>query len=239
MINLYKGDFRDWLPSQEHFKMLIADIPDNNGLDYNGYDDNLPDSMYTNLLKYVLDSSAYCDILWISYNAKHIALMGHLLHEGFYREEDFTVRHFVQYVSFGYNSQTDFSYCFRPLLRVMRKDVETYPDAIRIQSDRQKAGDKRANPNGKIPPDVWAIHRVNGNSGQRRSWHPTQLNGALYERCIDFSCESGDRVGDLFAGTGTLARAAEGKGLDVSLFEISPFYCEKMAEEFDITPKVR
>lgn len=240
-IDLYQGDYRDWLPSfpARHFKMLFADPPDNVGLGYGGYDDNLDRASYRKLLKYILDSTYYTDILFISYNAKHMSLMGHILEEGWYNDYEFEVRNLVQYISFGYCSQKDFSYCFRPIVRIMRKGVETYPDAVRIESDRQKQGDKRADPRGKIPGDVWPFHRVTGNSRQRRRWHPTQLNEALYERCLDFSCERGDAAGDLFAGTGSMGRAATDRGLDISLFEISETYCGKLADEFNIEPKVK
>ena len=184
----------------------------------------------------------HSEILWVSFNCNHLSLVGHILTDltedkpDLYDDkgQDWDIRYFMQYTTFGMNMKNDFSRCFRPLVRVMRPTAETYPDAVRIESERQRIGDKRADPRGKIPPDVWAIHRVTGNSKQRRRWHPTQLHEALYERCLDFSCVTGDRAGDLFAGTGTIARAAAGKGLDVSMFEISPEYCNRLSEEHEI-----
>jgi DNA modification methylase len=75
---------------------------------------------------------------------------------------------------------------------------------------------------------------VTGNSKQRRAWHNTQLNEALYERCILFSTKPGDRIADLYAGTGTMARASKDLDLDVDLYDISEFYCGKIAEEFGV-----
>jgi len=237
-MRLYNCDFRDRLwESGEKYKMIFADPPDNIDLSYEDYEDTLSPEMYRELLAHTLQAIGVCDILWVSINPNNIGLMGSILenkeNEWWFHDEEVEIRWFMQYVTFGYNMRNDFSRCFRPLVRLMREGAVTYPDAVRIESERQKMGDKRADPRGKIPPDVWAIHRVTGNSKQRRKWHNTQLNEALYERCLDFSCMPGDRVADLFAGTGTMGRAAEGKGLDVTMYEISDTYCGHLAEEFD------
>ena len=240
MINLYQGDWRTWidkLTKDGRYNMIFADPPDNVGLKYEGYEDNKNDKAYANLLWYTIKASTYTDILWVSFNAKHMDLVGKIVYEHVRSDNRFNYRFLMQYVSFGYCSQNDFSHCYRPLLRIMRNDAPTYPDAIRIESERQRLGDKRANPKGKIPPDVWAIHRVTGNSKQRRSWHNTQLHEALYERCIKFSCKDGDHVCDLYAGTGTIARASllpRMPQVNVDMVDLSETYCAHMAEEFNI-----
>jgi len=234
-LNIYNANFADCLPTRPEYKMIFADPPDNIGLKYEGYKDKVSRKDYRELMWRTFHAINYCDILWVSFNPNHINLVGSLLEDsGFAPDAEIDIRWLVQHVTFGYNMPKDFSRCFRPLVRVMRKGATTYPDAVRIESERQRIGDKRADPRGKIPPDVWAIHRVTGNSKQRRRWHNTQLGEALYERCLDFSCVPGDRVADIFAGTGTMARAAEHKGLDVDLFDISEFYCGKIAEEFGV-----
>lgn len=233
-LGLYEGDFRDWLPQVESFKMLFADPPDNIGLKYDGFEDKMTDSEYEELLDDMFIFGMSCsEILWVSYNAKHINLVGSLL-RGYESHTDWDIRHFVQTFTFGYCVQKDFQFCFRPMVRVMRPGAVTYEDSIRIRSARQEQGDKRANPAGKIPPDVWEFTRVTGNSRQRRKWHRTQLNEDVYKRALGYSAKTGDRVGDLFAGTGTIARASAGMGLNVSMFEKSPTYCEKLAAEFEL-----
>lgn len=234
-LNIYNGDFRSAVPIWPKYKMIFADPPDNIGLKYEGFTDKMSRKNYRDLLWDTLHTINNCEILWVSFNPNHMNLMGSLLDElGFVSGEEIDIRWFIQHVTFGYNMKDDFSRCFRPMVRLMRKGAKTYPDAIRIESERQKMGDKRADPRGKIPPDVWAIHRVTGNSKQRRRWHNTQLGEALYERCLDFSCVPGDKCADIFMGTGTMARAAVGKGLEVDLFDISEFYCNKVAEEFSV-----
>lgn len=240
MINLYKGDWRSWIDrlcKDGRYNMIFADPPDNVGLKYEGFNDKMDDKTYARLLWYTIKACTYTDILWVSFNAKHMDLVGKLVYENVRSDNRFNYRFLMQYVSFGYCAQNDFSFCYRPLLRIMRNGAPTYPDAVRIESERQRLGDKRANPRGKIPPDVWAIHRVTGNSKQRRSWHNTQLNEALYERCINFSCKDGDHVCDLYAGTGTIARASllpTVPQVNVDMIELSDTYCNHLAEEFKI-----
>ena len=237
-LNIYNCDFRAALDNGPKYKMIFADPPDNIGLEYEGYSDALCRIRYRDLLWDTLHAINRCDILWMSFNPNHMNLVGNLFYEGgFASGGEIEIRWFMQHVTFGYNMKSDFSRCFRPMVRIMREGAKTYPDAVRIESERQKMGDKRANPLGKIPPDMWTISRVVGNSKQRRAWHNTQLNEELYERCLDFSCEPGDRVADLYMGTGTMARAAEERFLDVDLFDVSEFYCNKVAEEFGVEVK--
>lgn len=231
-LNIYNCDFRDALPNR-HYKMCFADPPDAIGLKYEGFIDKFTPKEYRDLLWDTFHAITRCEILWVSFNSNHMNLVGHLLYEMDW-DLDVEVRWIIQEVTFGYCMQHDFSRCFRPMVRIMRKGAETYPDAVRIESERQKMGDKRANPKGKIPPDVWTISRVTGNSKQRRAWHKTQLNEALYKRCILFSTKPGDRIADLYAGTGTMARASKDLDLGVDLFDTSEFYCGKIAEEFGV-----
>jgi DNA modification methylase len=116
----------------------------------------------------------------------------------------------------------------------MRRDAELYPDTIRVPSWRQLHGDKRANPKGRVPGDVFDFPRVVGNSKQRRRWHPTQLHKGLYERCVKLSCSPDDSVCDIFAGTGTLGRVCKHTGNPCTLVEMDPNYCEKIALEHDL-----
>lgn len=83
--------------------------------------------------------------------------------------------------------------------------------------------------------DVLNIPRVTGNSKQRRSFSPTQLNELLYERCIRLCCAKGDTVLDPFAGSGTLGRVAERCGVNSVMLEISRETCDAiLADQPDV-----
>lgn len=230
-LRIINAKFQDAMGALPYQKMAFADPPDNVGLDYHGSGDKRTIKGYTLLLSDVLWTIHQCDVLWISFNAHHMSLMGRLVDEMIVPVKGWSHRFLMQHCTFGYYNQTDFGHCYRPLLRIMRDGADVYPDAIRIESERQRLGDKRANPEGKIPGDVWDFPRVTGNSKQRRKWHPTQLHEGLYERCLKYSCAPGDSACDLFAGTGTMARAAKDLDLDVTLIDLSEFYCGEIAAE--------
>ena len=138
----------------------------------------------------------------------------------------------MQVFTFGQHNPHDLGNNHRPLWRFARRDAKLYPDQVRVRSWRQENGDKRANPRGRVPGDVFNFPRVTGNSRQRRRWHPTQLHEGLIERCILLSTQPGERVIDPFAGSGTTGRVCKRIGRDCSLIEIDPTYCEKLWEEF-------
>lgn len=231
-MRLFNAKFQDALPKLGHFKMIFADPPDNIGLGYGECDDDLSLQDYWNLLNDILWlSKDRCDVLWLSFNARHLPLMGHLVHDFTRPGDPWTFKPCVQTYTFGQHNKHDLGNNYRPLWRFMRKGTKLYPDAVRVPSWRQLNGDKRADPRGKVASDVFDFPRVTGNSKQRRKYHPTQLHEGLYERCIKLCCAPEDWVCDIFAGTGTLARVCSQTGNLCMMIEMDRFYCEKIAEE--------
>ncbi len=91
------------------------------------------------------------------------------------------------------------------------KTTFTFNDhAVRVPSDRQLIyNDRRANPEGKMPDDVWHEYsRVCGTFRERTRWHPCQMPESLLKRIIAVSSNPGDCVLDPFSGSGTTAAAA-------------------------------
>lgn len=208
--------------------MIFADVFDNINLKYKGFDDKMPDDDYENFLSDVIMAMYdHAPISWMSFNAKWFAMVGDIVH--WYNPANY--RFFIQTFTFGQNQRKDFVNGYRPILRMMHDGAETFPDAVRVESWRQKNGDKRACSEGKVPDDVWAYPRVTGNSKQRRSWSPTQLHEGIYERAINFSTRPGARICDMFAGSGTMGRVAE-ETHEVHLIELSDETFEHLKEEF-------
>jgi site-specific DNA-methyltransferase (adenine-specific) len=214
--------------------MAFADPPDNIGLGYDGYDDKIPDFEYEiflqNIIKYSTDK---CDVLWLSLNSRHTFMAGHVIHKmlGWLRGE-WEAKSCVQTFTFGQHNHRDLGNNHRLLYRLMKTGTEIYPDAIRVPSWRQLNGDKRADPRGRVPGDVFDFPRVTGNSKQRRAFSPTQLHEGLYVRCIQLCCAPGnDTVVDLFAGSGTLGRVAPACGVDAVMVELSKTVCEQIAAD--------
>ena len=100
--------------------------------------------------------------------------------------------------------------------------------AVRVPSDRQLIyNDKRANPAGKMPDDVWDEYpRVCGTFKERAGWHPCQMPESLLKRIIAVSSNPGDYVLDPFSGSGTTAAAAYQLGRNYVGVEISQKYVE-------------
>lgn len=220
------------------YDCIFVDPPDNIGLGYPGYDDNKPEGIYLNWLSECL--LAFLDaapIVWMSYNAKWTFKLGEDISWLDTHFDIFEVKPCVQVFTFGQYNSHDMGNCHRPLVRLRRNILGTdclapiYSDQIRVPSWRQLNGDKRANPKGKIPGDVFNFPRVVGNSKQRRSFCPTQLNEGLVERCILQSTREGGTVLDPFAGTGTTLRVCERINRQCTLVEQSMGYCKEIAKE--------
>ena len=97
---------------------------------------------------------------------------------------------------------------------------------VRVPSDRQLTyNDKRANPEGKMPDDVWSNYpRVCGTFKERTGWHPCQMPESLLKRVIAVSSDSGDCVLDPFSGSATTTAAAIQLGRNYVGVEISSEY---------------
>lgn len=225
----------DWMEGlriagDDYYACAFADPPDNLGLEYDGYDDNLPEDEYINRLRWLVYGMVkVAGITWISYNAKWTAAMGEIVQS--LVPSDLQKKHCIQTFTFGQYNKHDLGNGHRPIWRLRWLNAPLYPDQIRVESERQKKGDPRANPNGRVPSDVFDFPRVVGNSPQRRSWHKTQLHEDLVERCVKLSTAEGGRVLDPFGGTGTVLRVCRRINRRSTTFEISKSYCEKIAEE--------
>jgi len=104
--------------------------------------------------------------------------------------------------------------------------------AVRVPSDRQLIyNDRRANPAGKMPDDVWdGDSRVCGTFKERAGWHPCQMPESLLKRIVAASSKPGDCVLDPFSGSGTPAAAACQMARDYVGVEISERYVENSIE---------
>jgi site-specific DNA-methyltransferase (adenine-specific) len=234
-LQIIQGDCLKHAPVERVFDMVFADPPDNIGLDYGAYDDRKPFDYYVSWLRDVLEAATFfAPIVWVSFNAKYSAAFGGIVHDYLLTHSRWMYRACVQTFTFGQHNHKWLGNNHRPLWCIYREDAEFYPDAVRVESWRQKNGDKRADPRGRVPGDVFDFTRVVGNSKQRRSWHPTQLNEGLVERCVLFSTPPGGSVLDMFAGTGTTLRVCQRLGRDCTGVEIDGDYCRHIREELKL-----
>ncbi|WP_425563369.1 DNA-methyltransferase [Microbacterium panaciterrae] len=81
------------------------------------------------------------------------------------------------------------------------------------------SAEKRAR--GKLPTDVW-WHTIVPTSGREKTGYPTQKPEGILRRIVQASSRPGDRVLDLFAGSGTSGAVASALGRDALLVDVSP-----------------
>jgi len=237
---LCQGDCEVWLHQlrDEPIACIFADPPDNIDLGYGEYKDKMPRLEYINkLLTWIELFVSKAPTVWMSFNAKWTVDMGWICAglAARWAGAGLQIKPCVQVFTFGQHRHTDLGNNHRPLWRFQRSDAALYPDDIRVQSERQRAGDKRADPRGRVPGDVFDFTRVVGNDKERRKWHPTQLREGLVERCIKLTTQPGEWVVDPFGGTGTTMRVARRIGRASTLIEIDPNYCKEIAAEHGMT----
>ena len=233
--HLIHGDCLAAIRKLEGAQCIFADPPDNLSLDYGEYLDALPHDRYVAWLNdclWVFINKA--PIVWVSYNSRWSFAVGTLVYDLLAMNRWLEAKNCVQTFTFGQHNHHDLGNNHRPLLRLKRDDALLYPDAVRVPSWRQENGDKRADPRGRVPGDVFDFPRVTGNSSQRRSFCPTQLHEGLVERCVKLSTLKGERVIDPFAGTGTTLRVCNRIGRPCTIIEMDRGYCEKIAEEHNL-----
>ncbi len=145
--------------------------------------------------------------------------------------------------TFGQNQRKKYSRCHTHIHYFVKNadDFVFNADDIRIPSARQvKYKDKRANPLGTVPPDVWNddvwddIPRLCGTYFERikkedGSVHPCQLPQSIVARMIKATTNIGDIVVDPFCGTGTTAATAKETGRKFITCDLSENYCKVAA----------
>ncbi len=73
---------------------------------------------------------------------------------------------------------------------------------------------------GKLPTDVW-WHTIVPTTGREKTGYPTQKPEGILRRIVQASSRPGDRVLDLFAGSGTTGAVASALGRDAVLVDES------------------
>ncbi len=113
------------------------------------------------------------------------------------------------------------------------KDYKFNVDRIRI---KPKTIDKRNNPLGANPTDVWYFPIVKGNS-KERNFHPAQFPEKMIERIILSCSNEKDIVLDPFLGSGTTSTVAKRLNRNSIGFEINPNYIKNIRKRMNSTQK--
>lgn len=82
---------------------------------------------------------------------------------------------------------------------------------------------------GKLPTDVW-WHTIVPTTGREKTGYPTQKPEGVLRRIVTASSRPGDRVLDLFAGSGTTGAVASALGREAVLVDDNPEAVRVMTE---------
>ncbi len=229
--NIRHGDCLKLLSTVEYgsVRLLFADPPFNLNRDYDHhFDDNRSDEEYLvwtrEWLSMVPNILTDDGSFWLAISEKWVAEAKVIC-----TDMGLTLRNWlVWHYTFGQATAAKFAKSNTHILYFTKHPKEfIFNDmATRIPSLRQiEYGDKRANPNGKVPDATWSeFPRVCGTFGAKQVWHDNQMPEALMQRIIRTASEPGDLVLDPFSGSATTIVAAERLGRVGWGFEISESY---------------
>ena len=207
--------------------LIFADPPFNIDYKYDNYNDNVEDTEYLvwsekwigACFRVLKDTGSFYIAIGDEYVA-NIKLMA--------QRKGLVMRNWIiWHYSFGQQTKNKFARAHTHILYFV-KDKNNFifnVDTLRVISDRQKVyKDKRANPEGKLPDDVWNEYpRLCGTFDERTNF-PCQMPESLLARIIRVSSKEGHWVLDPFSGSGTTAIVAHKLNRAYTGIEISEEY---------------
>ena len=217
--------------------LIFADPPFNIGYEYDKYEDDIKREDYIHwteawmtACKNVLKPDGSFYIAIGDDYAADVKMIGDKL--------KLSMRNWIiWHYTFGQQTKNKFARAHTHIFYFVKdeKDFTFNDHAVRVPSDRQLIyNDRRANPKGKMPNDVWdEFSRVCGTFKERQGWHPCQMPESLLTRIIVASSNPGDCVLDPFSGSGTTAAVAYQLGRDYLGIDVSEEYVRNANERLE------
>ena len=237
---VYLGDcteIMETLPDRS-IDLLFADPPFNIGIKYDIHNDSMKyDEYYDWSEKWIKETHRLLKnngTIYIAIGDEFAAEINLILKRtGFYFRN-----WIVWYYTFGQSQRKKFNRAHTHIM-YFTKNKEQFAfntESIRVPSARQLVyKDKRANPLGKVPDDVWKFPRVCGTFKERVDNHPCQMPEELLGLIIKASSKENDLVLDPFGGTGTTAAAAKKLKRNFITIEISKEYHKAILNRLNLT----
>lgn len=207
--------------------LVFADPPFNIGYGYDMYHDKQKRSAYLRwAAEWIIGAARLLKphgSMFVAIGDEYAAEYRGLLGEAGLMMRNWIVWHYT----FGPHQQKKFGRDHAHILYVTKHPARfTFnADAVRIQSERQRCGDRRADPRGRVPGDVWSFPRLPGNANERTG-HPCQMPESILERVVLAASNPGDVVFDPFAGSGTTPAVAKRLGRRWLGCELSAAYAK-------------
>lgn len=237
---IYCGDSCELLEKwpEDRVDLAFADPPYNIGYVYDKYHDDVPDAQYVAWCRRwmagcrrVLRPGGSLFIAIGDDFAADLRIIG--------RDLGLPLRNWIiWHYTFGQNARTKFGRAHTHILYFVKSGGDfTFNDKqLRYPSARHtEYQDLRADPNGRVPDDVWAdIPRLCGTFKERAGFHGCQLPEALLMRIILATTRPGELVLDPFAGSGTTPAAAKRLGRRYIGIDLSEEYAAKCRERLAV-----
>ena len=256
-IDIRCGDCLEGMKKLESgsIDLAFADPPFNIGFEYDLYEDQLDADKYLawchDWIGQVVRLLKASGTFWLAIGDEYAAEMKVLMQ----RELGLTCRSWViWYYTFGVNCKRKFNRSHAHLLQMV-KDPNQFTfntDTIRVPSARQLVyGDRRANPQGRLPDDTWVLRpqdlpdgfrsdgdtwyfaRVAGTFKERAGFHGCQMPEQLIGRIVRASSHEEDWILDPFLGSGTTGSVAKKLNRRFIGFELSPEYVQQSRQRID------
>jgi len=210
--------------------LIFADPPFNIGYEYDKYNDKQDREQY---IAWTKDWMTVCKKVLKPHGSLYIAIADEYAANVKIIADAlglFLRNWLIWHYTFGQQMKNKFARSHTHIFYFVNDEKNfTFNDyAVRVPSDRQLIyNDRRANPVGKMPDDVWSQYsRVCGTFKERTGWHPCQMPESLLKRIIAASSNPGDCVLDPFSGSGTTAAAAYQLDRNYVAVEVSQRYVE-------------
>jgi site-specific DNA-methyltransferase (adenine-specific) len=231
LIDLLQGKFEEIdLSKYGKFNLAFLDPPDNTKMKYENYKDNLKSKDYIKLLNvWVLKACSLTDgAVFVSIAEKWMPYLEQIILDNKIK----LVQRIFWYYSFCQANKKRYSSSIRPIYWLNNDLI--YPDKIKVLSDRIiKYKDKRGDPLGKLPNNMWDYSRVCGTFKERRSFHPCQHPEALLERIILGHSKENETILDPFVGSGGTAIVCKKLNRNCVGIDVSQYYLDKIKEIID------
>jgi len=211
--------------------LIFADPPFNIGYKYDKYNDKVKKENY---IKWTEDWMAACKKVLKPTGSFYIAIGDDYAANVKILADKiglFMRNWIIWHYTFGQQMKNKFARSHTHIFYFVNNEKNfTFNDQqTRVLSDRQKIyRDKRANPDGKLPDDVWnEFPRVCGTFEERTGWHPCQMPESILGRIIRVSSNEQDWVLDPFSGSGTTPVVAAKLGRRYTGIELSAEYAKE------------
>jgi len=219
--------------------LVFADPPYNIGYIYDNYNDN---QSYEQYVAWSLDWMRACARVLKPDGSFYVAIGDDYAAELRLnaRKLGLHLRNWiVWHYTFGQNTRTMFGRSHTHILYLTRDSRKFTFNSLHLRypsARHTEYQDLRANPDGRVPDDVWCdVPRLCGTFKEREGHHGCQLPEALLTRIILASSNPGEVVLDPFVGSGTTAAAAKRLGRKYAGIDLSAEYVERVRQRLAAT----